>query len=188
LSVSCLSADALYHIAVLPKLEELALTDTYDILPPRFSQSSTVRFFPSLKELHVSCDVAFFAIRLVEALSSSPLTSIDIIPHLYDESGYQGLIDALREYCPRSSLKSIYIAQEYDEESITTSVDVKPLFIFSGLTRISLFSEAPFELDNTSLKDMAQAWLHIVTLTLKSPSSHVTLCGLVPLAQYCSKL
>jgi hypothetical protein len=82
----------------------------------------------------------------------------------------------------------VSISGKYEGESFPTSVDVKPLFVFSDLTNVRLVSHnAQFELDDTSLKDMALAWPHITSLILRCPS-RVTLCGLVPLAQYCLKL
>jgi hypothetical protein len=132
--------------------------------------------------------VAPFAVGLVEAISSSTLASICVDSYCFGQSGYQDLINALRDHCSRSSLKSISINGEYEDEPIPTSVDVKPLFVFSDLTSVTLICfNAQLELDDTSLKDMALAWPHITSLILRCPS-RATLCGLVPLAQYCLKL
>jgi hypothetical protein len=189
LSVRQLSPDALYHVAMLPTLEWLELTEVPgDILLPLFSRSSAVRFFPCLQKLEVRCDAASFAIGLVEAISSSSLASICIESFSFGESWYQYLINAMRDCCSQSLLESMSISGEYQDESIRTSVDIEPLFIFSNLTSVKLIGyDAQLELDDTQLKDMALAWPHITSLILRCPS-RVTLCGLVPLAQYCLKL
>jgi hypothetical protein len=197
LAVRGLSPDALYHVALLPTLQWLALTDvTEDISPPLFSRSSTVRCFSCLQKLTVVCHEASFAIGLVEAISSSPLTSIFIESYCFGTSGYQDLINALQGHCSRSSLKSMTIIGESENDAINiilnpvdvNPVDVKPLFVFSNLTSVKLLcTNAQFELSDASLKDMAQAWPRITSLIIRS-QSRVTLSGLVPLAQYCRRL
>jgi len=113
----------------------------------------------------VICHAASFAIGLVKAISSSTLALIHVDLYCFGQSRYQDLINVLLGCCSQLSLTSISISRELGNESIPTSVDVKPLFIFSALTTVKLVdTNAQFQLDNTSLKDMALAWPHITFL------------------------
>jgi hypothetical protein len=188
LSVGYLSSEALYYLAVLPTLERLTLDYiTEDLSLP---QSSAMRFFPCLREFRVTCGSSVsFVVGLVEAMHSSPLASIYVTSD-FGRSGCQDLINALGGCC-RSSVESINIQGSGIDTYSASPVDVKSLFVFSNLTRFILYSNTPLELNDASLVDMAQAWPHITSLTLRAvevPSCHVTLYGLIPLARHCLKL
>jgi hypothetical protein len=192
LTVCQLSTEALYHVALLPTLEVLALAKVTGDIPVPFSRSSTAGFFPCLQELTVVCELVSFAIGLVKAMSSSPLTSVTIVSETAMTSGYQDVINVLRDCCSFSLLKSVYIGEDGEDEPVTRSVDLRPLFAFSNLTDVALYSYASLGLDDNSLKEIAQAWSHITCLEIDGggvdEQPRVTLSGLVPLAQYCLRL
>jgi len=202
LSVPNLSPVALRHLAVLPTLEQLTLTDVIRDTPMAWPRSHTVPFFPSLRELQLTCDEMSFSIGLVEAMSSSPLTSITI--HTYDDIPpleCQDLFNALQGHCRHSSVTSIIMdfsdISGHEDEPGIIPIHLKPLFVFSNLTNVTLGLPygAPFDLDDTTMNDLALAWPRIRSLVLKGvywggTDSYpcVTILGLVPLAQHCPEL
>jgi hypothetical protein len=190
LSVEALSPAALLHVATQLSLEQLELTHvTSDISLP-FSRPSTIHIFPCLRELDVTCHEITFAIGLVESMSSAFLTSINIAASIVGESGFCDFINALRDHCLHSSLRSIIMVGNQEIPVTTLTFDVGPLFVFPNLTVVELYSNMPFKLDDTSLSDVARTWPRITTLILREPghSPRITLLGLVLLAQYCTKL
>jgi hypothetical protein len=191
LAVGPLSQDGLYHVATLPALEELELRKAIAHVSLPFSWSSTIRFFPCLKDLFVTCDQLSFACALVKTMSSSPLLSINIASDDALDSHRQELIDALPNACSHSSLRFISIEEGEGEIEFDTLIDIKPLFVFSSLTSVTLSIRAALDLDDASIKNMAKAWPHITSLVLKEDRDidpRITLSGLVSLAQYCPEL
>jgi hypothetical protein len=114
--------------------------------------------------------------------------------HIPEEPWCQNLINALGDCRFHASLKSIHISEEI--ASSNTPIDIRPLFVFSDLTEITLDLSGPLEHDSTLdelgdtfLKDMARGWPRLTTLSLfHYRGLHVTLPRLVPLAQYCLEL
>ena len=197
LSVPCLSPVALHHVATLPTLEQLTLTNVTNpedasIALPR---SHPGRFFSSLQELDLSDVPISFSVALLEAMESSSLTSIKI--NTFGEENplaHQDLFNALRNHCCHSSLTSITVhTYEPEYDAGIMSKHLKPIFVFSNLTNVKLYLECPFDLDDATVSDMAQAWPRIRSLVLRGYYPEeckpcVTILGLIPIAQHCPEL
>ncbi|KAJ6517404.1 hypothetical protein C8R47DRAFT_252878 [Mycena vitilis] len=74
------------------------------------------------------------------------------------------------------------------------SAQLLPLLSFTNLQTVFLASPVGFDLDDSMVADMARAWPRVKLLYLFSSRSprnaplHVTLGGLLPLAQFCPQL
>jgi len=177
----------------LPRLEQLTLSHGVHLEDPLIvlPHSHPTPLFPSLREINITLAQISVFVALVEAMSSSPLTSITF-DALTEEGplSCQDLVNALRSHCHHSVLTSITINVDGDQSKPTY---LKPLFTFSNLTHVDLFLGGPIELDDVTVRDMALAWPRIKSLILNAdyPTDYhpsVTILGLVPIAQHCLEL
>jgi hypothetical protein len=198
LSVKCLHADALCHVATLPLLVRLRLeyVQNYPIseLPP----FQGVHRFPCLEELTVISKDITICTALVKMMTSSPtLISISFLINCFSTSPpptpsqWDVLWGAMDDHCHHSSLACIQI-DTLGGESVFQSHSLKPLYAFNELVLLKLSLGGRFDLDDTDVKEMALAWPYIQDLTLYGHDTtgvpRVTISGLLPFAQHCLDL
>ncbi|KAJ7020298.1 hypothetical protein C8F04DRAFT_1318519 [Mycena alexandri] len=178
LDVPGLDARALVHIARLPTLQHLRLTD--GVGPMHACASSND--------------------------DSSPLTDLKFRSgKVATSSVVETFISALCHHCAHAPLQDLCLRMEVDRPSPPIRADnldsyvvgediLKPLFSFGNLVSVQLAYPVGFDIDDAVVRNMARAWPRLEALILPHHHPHhlppirVTLTGVYSLAKYCPLL
>lgn len=199
LRVGPLSADALAHIASLPSLRELDLSDhRRGNVAAEFPYHLPFAGFPALKKLSVSSPNFQFSAHLLRSMRpGASLTSITCCANHSQTTATEwwDLLNAITGICLDSSLCDITIYDSepsYHHPALRLTEDhLQQLLPFANLTTVRLTTTGAFDIDNRTVADMAIAWPNISYLALVGGAASmptVTLAGLLPLAKHCPKL
>ncbi|KAJ7738118.1 hypothetical protein B0H16DRAFT_1465880 [Mycena metata] len=205
LNVSGLDAKALFHIAQLPALRSLCITNHLGPLPS-FRPSTGSHNFPVLIHLeHHSneCSPALLQVMLDRPLvefkfSSSTAATSTVV---------EAFISALGHHCAHASLKRLSLRMYVNSFLGSPPIPVgelhsyvvgeeilKPLYSFANLVDLYVFYPVGFAIDDAVICNMARAWPRMDSLSLPPhqprgfPAVRVTLNGVYQLAVYCPRL
>jgi hypothetical protein len=197
LSVDTLSPVALRHVATLPTLERLSLSNISDTewdLQPSHSSS----YFPSLKMLDV-CSQTISPVILLAKVACGPFLDVVevIITDLPTLSQWEDLLEAVQDYWRYFSLTFISIMTSalsspgIERHQTIRSNHLRCLSAFSHLTTVDFFPRYKIELNDDVVRTMAQAWprirdLHLADTMTTHPD--VSLSALIDFARYCPEL
>ncbi|KAJ7809819.1 hypothetical protein B0H13DRAFT_2149651, partial [Mycena leptocephala] len=201
LVVSDLDSKAFAHIARFPRLRYLWLMSDKPtrLLPP----PNDLPHFPALRTLQY--ESIEYAPSLLQWLGSSLVEFFLLArswPATPTKRTVQELYSALASNCTHSSLKTISVGKPWRPEPIdpnqlnlylVSGEELRPLFCFRNLTRVSLSHTPGVDLDDGVILDMARAWPCLESLSLPSDTNcritpRPTLEGVYAFAKYCPNL
>ncbi|KAJ7495628.1 hypothetical protein FB451DRAFT_1387646 [Mycena latifolia] len=211
LDVPALDQTALTHVARLPHLKSLVLREPSKFIPASSDRSrSSPLPFPALGKLKFDSATLSCATVHLALLSGSPVQdfSISSNSHRPVEPDARQFYAALAHHLSHSSLQYIHIAGGSGSDDPFPRVAsaeriarhavrgdaLQPLFAFTNLVKVTLTHPVGFDIDDTTLRDMARAWPNLANLALRSApyrhmrSTHVTLEGLAALAAHSQQL
>ncbi|KAJ6537235.1 hypothetical protein DFH09DRAFT_1324340 [Mycena vulgaris] len=202
------NATMLEQLARLPLLKCLVIDDVLG-LDTFFASPSLKPRFPSLGILHLWATTPKIATVIVNAIEHCRLTDLEIA----FETSYPTRDDTYRLYtavaaqCSPTVLRCLsvddivgYSEDMPDDDEFNNYVvgagTLQILFPFVNLTKIILRTFHGFDLDDTTVSNMAQAWCQVEELRISSSSDpHIpsfrprtTLIGIRALAVNCLKL
>ncbi|KAK7044490.1 hypothetical protein R3P38DRAFT_2690112 [Favolaschia claudopus] len=206
LTLPDLNTSALEHIARLPNLTSLTLESqsVLDPFPPTLVLNAIL--FPRLSYLNIRGEDVKFVAPLLPVMAHAPLADLYVgIPTECSGASIAQCYSALAHHCLRShaSLKRLECADpDYRLKTppntdmsayIVNSTQFLPLLSFRNITIVELTAPIGFDLDDTTVAGLAEAWPHLSSLSLFSDvfvnqPSRITPNGLLPLAQHCPHL
>ncbi|KAJ7122086.1 hypothetical protein C8R44DRAFT_735807 [Mycena epipterygia] len=198
LRVGTLDLPALRHLGQLTTLETLHATLPSSLSFPGISERSMFRNLRAVK-LRTSSGGNIFALTaFVRMWNSPPLESFQKILLPRTSPVLEGVEDfnrALAAHCSPEHLKIFNFAifsHIGPDASRYAAYFLRYLFAFPNLTVVSIRVPVGFDLNDTTITDMARAWSRIKELRLAS-RSHCdipgnTLLGLRALAEHCPYL
>lgn len=205
LNVTDLSLDALAHVSTLPNLREFCYSSLFGhhqlIGLPTFSSPA----FQALQVLRLNVSDLSLCTSIIKSLQHGALQDIRLRVFKQETSAVWGtFFTAVRTHCQVSSLTSIRIYESSTRSDASQDVEhvqqfifmeaIRSLLVFPNLTHVVMMLHLPFDLDTSTMKDMALAWPRI--RVLKFPSnvspdaspSRLTLHALIPLVEHCHEL
>ncbi|KAJ7443107.1 hypothetical protein FB451DRAFT_1437726 [Mycena latifolia] len=188
------------HIGQLPTLTSLVITS----LPADLSPSSAISgpLFPALHQLALEYGIES-ATQLLRMCSDTPLTELGVIVESRGTTAaaMHRLFAAVHGACSPSSLTSLILdtfmnfePTTGDDGYVIRNDSMRLLFAFENLTDILIVAPSGFDLDDSTIAEMACAWPHATYLRLQSfagyrvRSPRATLNCLYALAQHCPQL
>ncbi|KAJ7141944.1 hypothetical protein C8R43DRAFT_1200479 [Mycena crocata] len=198
LQAPVLDQSAITHLASLPNLKSLGLTDLP--LSPPFFPIRGVPTFPMLRQLNFGyCFIGpateFF--RLCHAL---PLASLNIqLPYLVDDTETPKFFAALHNSCLRPRLTALtilinckLIVDTTDNTYFIHGDVLRPLFGFGNLRSVLIRTPYGFNFDNPLVDDLARSWPRIESLELLTQYPNwlppATIACLTSFARHCPAL
>ncbi|KAJ7630279.1 hypothetical protein FB45DRAFT_1150265 [Roridomyces roridus] len=199
LSTDALDRPALDHLSGLPSLRELSLK----CFPADFPSPGSQPFFPSLVEFQVSNLDS--AARFLERGSDIPLARLWALGAELEPTNYSTpdemhcLLSAIESTVSHSSLADLMLAVGYSpfdrSEASTYTIrasSLRLLLCFNNLTDIAIHTAVGFDLDDTTILEMARSWPHLEVFRLDTyfgtSQPRTTLSCLEAFAKYCPHL
>ncbi|KAJ7636222.1 hypothetical protein FB45DRAFT_444281 [Roridomyces roridus] len=201
-SLSRVDNSVLEHLCRLPTLTSSNL-HCQDALPGRRISSGGI-MFPALRSLTITtCDTEV-PTSFVPLLTDAPLQKVNIqlgMPE--DKVTFVAWCKALGSHCTfaHNSLRSLSLSHQGSRRDVAAKsyavqgLDIRPLFSFTEPRVVRLNPPFGFNLDDSTMDELARAWPRLEVLDLggaKSSSSRtpsrLTLAALLSLAQHCPRL
>ncbi|RDB19715.1 hypothetical protein Hypma_013208 [Hypsizygus marmoreus] len=218
LSLSSLSPEAFTHVASLPNLQTLQLTDVGTLSPFTLPISQSVQF-PALQQAVFSkCRLVEVGTALFHAVSHSPLKQLCLhincpsggeleecllqMPYTHHTAHKSLEVLSLVSAMPTMEGSGLFAGMDTDmfamdddisvvENDMLTMDALRPLFIFTNLSNLTLELTTGFDVDDM---EIGRAWPRLYQFTLWLPKSQihqrprVTLKGVVALGLLCPNL
>ncbi|KAJ7616520.1 hypothetical protein FB45DRAFT_1105728 [Roridomyces roridus] len=198
-SVPRIDSRALEHICRLPTLTSLSLTSYTGVTLPTISSDELP--FPALHTLSIVAQNPDKVPLILSLLARAPLQSLKIDFGMSRDTAqlFPRLCKSLGENCTsaHASLQSLSLGVRYRrslEPGLTIQcIHLRPLFLFTELTEVSLHPHHGFDLNNSAVDELARAWPRVNKVVLArnrriATVSRVTLAGLLSFAQHCPYL
>ncbi|KAF7986707.1 hypothetical protein HWV62_20238 [Athelia sp. TMB] len=189
-----LTAPSLTHIAQLPGLRAIYARLSPDI---KFSSLKLPTVFPALRRLGLTCNsvLTVQALLMISPLWVLQYLKVKVSSPGDDAQTIKSFFTFLQTQLSNPDLRSMIVCHSegsgaYSSRPLNLST-IAPLFSFPniGLLRISPHT---FDMNNDDLRTIAQNWPDLISLHLGGYGwglpSKITLSGLVPLLNTCSKL
>ena len=203
LSIPSLSPEALCHVAALPTLLRLSLTDVGGPYPFGLPLQG-VPAFRSLTRLTVYCDELSYCTGLIQSMADTKLVKLTLRVNDHESSlMWITFLQALGNHCNHSSLHDIivktdwYSEPNFDSDLPEFSIHTRhldTLSAFHNLTQINFNLVGYFDPTDADVKKMAMSCPNVERLMLIGSGEpmqlppRATLVSLTSLAEYCPKL
>lgn len=196
LTVPDLTPTMLAHLSNLPNLSLINISSAS--AQSNYPKLSNSLGFPALQALIFDfCDCLKAATATVEAMSSKSCHLQALIMKYIQTSTmdeWKYLFSAAQKHCNHGSLRNISMSDndfETGDPVQRLKIDtLRPLFVFSNLSRLTLNPDGGVDLSDADLRELAQSCPHLKHLELGMnfpghPLPRTTLSGLVCVAQHC---
>ncbi|KII88738.1 hypothetical protein PLICRDRAFT_54566 [Plicaturopsis crispa FD-325 SS-3] len=206
-NASALDRHALVHVASLPTLRRLVVSDISVDEVKAASKLMPEDSFQALSTLKiVGVDLSQDPVLGLVATYHPPLRHVSLQidrPLNFTRNEWGDVISAIHQVCSPTSLAELHVTDKILSLEITRVHDygldfatLKPLLSFSRLHTLELDPAGGFDLGNDDLASMARAWPMLTKLSLSAAfgaagwkvPSRITLAGLLPLLQNCPHL
>ncbi|KAJ7604232.1 hypothetical protein FB45DRAFT_1083102 [Roridomyces roridus] len=206
LSVPRIDSSVLEHICRLPTLTSLNLTNHIPVTLPAIASDDLL--FPTLHTLSMRVRSPHEILPIISLLIRAPLLGLKIDVPMWKDTAisFAALCKALGAHCTRahSTLQSlslrnpgVRLSGNVDPTLVVQNFHLRPLFLFTELTEVSLYPHFGFDLDDSMIDELARAWHRVKTLVLgqsrkvasgQASGSRITLAGLLSFAEHCPHL
>ncbi|KAJ7239891.1 hypothetical protein C8J57DRAFT_1727260 [Mycena rebaudengoi] len=199
LSIRDLDQAAFEYLAQLRTLKSLEIGH-----PASFDPSCKIcegDVFLSLRQLKFNSIAPEVIARFLRPFCNSPLVSLAVNVEPTSLAA-PGLYSSIAENCPRATLRDLCVGStelvvstnRQTKPQVIRDDMIRPLLGLAALTSLYLTSRDGFDLDDSTLSDMAAAWPHIERLDLMVFSKYegftprATLHSLYAFARHCPRL
>ncbi|KAH7925251.1 hypothetical protein BV22DRAFT_1011620 [Leucogyrophana mollusca] len=196
-----ITEDAAMHIAQMPALQSVHFTMpeklSLDIVKSQLGGNA----FLALQWLHIHSTTLEACLRVQDLTTSSHLRGITFTVN--DETPAREWKEIFSSLASTKSYRNLssfditelsFAGKEYSSDHILDLAMLSPLLQFQYLTRLKLETFCTFKLDNSAVKQMAEAWPRLQSLDLSyredgwELETGITLPGIVPLLRNCPDL
>ncbi|KAJ6483516.1 hypothetical protein C8R47DRAFT_1132468 [Mycena vitilis] len=203
LIVPSLDRAALDHLAQLPAFESLTLTNQVLTSAPVPTNPSTDHPFATLESLDITGTTVEALIAIIPLLTHAPMNDlVATFPTLPASHLISQFYADLATRCSHThaSLSVLRLGRQTHVDNIPDATQsavnvvngalLRPLFVFSNLTFVTLSAPVGFDIDDALIADMARSWPNIEALELHASDfapvpSRLTLSSLQLLARHC---
>ncbi|RDB17392.1 hypothetical protein Hypma_001681 [Hypsizygus marmoreus] len=198
LSLSSLSSEAFTHVASLPHLQNLTLTDVGTISQFMLPVPPTVPFSALQQAIFLKCHSADIGTALFHAVSHSPLVQLNVHIDCRPKGELEQCLLKIpyTHHAAHKSLETLHLVStistmgvEFPTDMFTTDADtvdadisvmdiniftmdtLRPLFVFINLQSLALQLSTGFDVNDVEVEEIGRAWPRLVELTLWLPKS-----------------